>query len=670
MLETMRCTPLRALHSRLVALALLLCAFTAAPALSAAPGATQTAAAKSVAEGELEIVVEDHARFSRTRHFLKTAQGRLELQFERAADAKALRAGSRVRVGGTQSGPMMLLSTTDSAATTVTSPAPLTNTFGEKAAAVLLVNFVDDRSQPYTLAQANDVVFNQVSNFLKENSFQQTWLRGSSFGWLPLAIAKTCDGSAIDSAGRQAAAAAGIDLSGYGRVVYVFPSNAACGWAGMANLGGTLPLVWINGWLTLENVGHEMGHTFGLRHAHSLECGASAVGSACTTWEYGDTIDIMGNTAAGHFSAFAKERLGWLNYQTQPTITTVQASGRYAIEAYSATPGGLPKALKIPRGTDPTTGATLWYFVEYRQPIGFDSSLAAWTNANFLRGLVVRSASGTDTDSGAQLDMTPNSSTGDDWADAALPFGQAYSDASGGVMIVAVSANGSSAQVDVTLSAVASCSRAAPALALTASAVSAAPGGTLTYTATLTNKDGSGCGASVFNLSPTVPSGWSTTLGASAISIAAGATSTTSWTVSSPTSATAGNYGVALSATNAAATLYSAGANATYTVAATTSTLSTSVSTDKASYRPGDTVSATARVTSGSSTVAGASVNLVFTRADGSTVTKKVTTDAAGNATTSYKISRRDPSGSWRVTDSAGYAGVTSAAASAAFVVQ
>ncbi len=652
---------------RLLAISVLTYALSSSSALAAPATAKQVAGSRAVAEGVLEIVVEDHAKFSRTRHFLNTASGRLELQFDKGGEPKGLRAGSKLRVSGSQSGSVMMLTTTDSTALAVTATAPLPNTFGEQSVAVLLVNFTDDRSQPYTLAQTNDLVFNQVSSFLMENSFQQTWLRGASFGWLPLPISKTCDGSTINTYGRQAAADAGIDLSGFGRVIYVFPSNSTCGWAGMANVGGTLPSIWINGWLTLENVGHETGHTFGLRHAHSLECGATAVGAACTTWEYGDTIDIMGNTAAGHFDAFAKERLGWLNNKTQPTITTVQASGRYAIEAYSAAPGGLPKALKIPRGTDPTTGATLWYYIEYRQPIGFDTTLAAWTNSNFLRGLVVRSGSDTDANSGLQLDMTPNSSSVDDWADAALPFGQAYTDATGGVMITAVSASGGSAQVDVTLSAPVGCTRAVPVVALSGGASSVTAGTTVNYNLTVTNKDSSGCGNSVFNLGAITPSGWNASLAATSVNISPGASMSTTLAATSPLGTAAGSYTVSASAANAAASPYAASATAHYAVAAT---LSTSVVTDKTSYKPGNTVNATAKVTSGASAVVGATVSFLFTKADGSTVQKTATTDTNGNALASYKLGRKDPAGTWQVKDSASYTGVTSAPASSAFTVQ
>src|SRR3989454_5276368 len=149
--------------------------------------------------------------------------------------------------------------------------------------------------------------------------------------------------------------------------------NSGCGYSGMAQIGG--PNVWINGNLELKVVGHELGHVLGLYHSHALECGATTLGTNCSVWEYGDVLDIMGNTAAGHFNAFQKERLGWLGYGVSPPITTVQGGGTYALDPYEADGSGA-NALKILQSTDPTTGKKTWYYVEYRQAIGFDNFLS------------------------------------------------------------------------------------------------------------------------------------------------------------------------------------------------------------------------------------------------------------------------------------------------------
>jgi hypothetical protein len=86
--------------------------------------------------------------------------------------------------------------------------------------------------------------------------------------------------------------------------------------------------------------------------------------------------------ARAHFTAFQKERLGWLNAGVSPPITTVVSDGTYTLETYESAGSG-PKALKILKSTDPSTGKRTWYYVESRQAIGFDAFLATdWYTAS------------------------------------------------------------------------------------------------------------------------------------------------------------------------------------------------------------------------------------------------------------------------------------------------
>ncbi len=632
--------------------------------------ATAAHAAPAVAEGRLEIVVEDHATFSRTRHFLHTANGRLELQVKEAP--RHWRAGAKLRVKGDLSGPVMLLSTTEANAATVVAAAPLANTLGEQKIGVLLVNFTDDRSQPFTLAQVHDMVFNQLNGYVRENSFQKTWIAGNSWGWLNLPVAKTCNGLTINNEARLAAANAGIDLSSYGRLVFVFPTNYSCGWSGMANVGGAQPSIWINGWLQLKTFAHELGHSFGLMHAHAQDCGSTSVGTTCTVDEYGDTIDAMGGQAGGHYDAFNKEQLGWLGSGAttptsgQPVVASISASGRYSLETYSTPAGTLPKALKLPRGVDPATGAMRWYYIEYRQAVGADAVLANWPATNYLRGLVIRTATQDDSNSGQLLDMSPNSSPDRDWEDAALLFGQSFTDTAAGVTLVAVAGNAVGAQVDITLNSPATCTRAAPALALSSAQGSVAAGGTKTYSVSVSNRDSAGCAASDFDLNGTLPAGFNASLASSRLSVAPGASAATNWAVTALAATPAGSYALSLQASNASAGGPAGVASAQLVVAAD---LMTAVNTDKGQYLRGDTVVATAVVSSGGVMLAGAAVSFVFIKPDGATFTKTALTDAAGRATLRYRLTRKDPVGAWQLQSRVNLGGA-SAQASGTFTVQ
>lgn len=518
--------------------------------------------AEGEVEGELETAYEDDDTSSRLVYALRSGGRRLELRF--AADFPELPTGARVRVRGVEIDGTLALSSGDTSVQVVS--VPPAETFGEQRTAVLLVNFqTNPGAMPWTLDDARSRVFGATSDFFRENSSQQTWLAGEAFGWYTLPIDPTCSGSAISSAADQAVTDAGIDLSSYTRYVYVFPYVSGCGWSGKGTVGGTPSRTWINGSFTSKVAGHELGHNFGLFHSHALECGATTLGDNCLSDEYGDTLDIMGNPSSGHLSAFQKERLGWLNYAASPPIATINADGTYELEPYE-TAGGGPKALKIAKSTDATTGATTWYYVEFRQAIGFDAFLSS--NTNVLTGVVVHTGAESSGDTGYLLDMTPSSASSGDRNDPALVVGQTFSDPASGVTIDTLWANGTGAGVRVSLAA-SQCAHANPTLALSPSESQwVAPGTPVTYTVTVTNHDGTECGASIFDLSTTVPSGWIATFAAAALSIEPGSSGSTTLTVTSSSSAADGFYTVDAVASNDEAPAYSGSSSATYVVSA------------------------------------------------------------------------------------------------------
>ncbi len=618
-------------------------------------------------EGTLEVLHEDRPQGGRYLYYLNTGDRRLKLRLKLGrSDAHKAdhQTGDRVRVRGQQLGATMALDGAGNGIETLSRVLP--NTFGAQKTLVLLVNFPDNPSQPYTTAYAADVVFNTTSNFHYENSYQQTWLTGDVRGWFTLPMSgATCDFNAIYFAARQAATDNGINLADYNRFIYAFPQTSSCGWWGLGTVGGNPSHAWINGSLQLRVVGHETGHNLGLYHSHALECGPVTIGSAgCSSIEYGDTVDIMG-TAAGHYNAYQKEWLGWLGFGASPPLTTATTDGLYTIDNYE-TVGSNPKAVKVLKSTNPITGARDWYYIEHRQAIGFDGDLAG--NANVVSGVVIHSGSEASADTSYLLDMTPATSS---WFDPALSIGQTFEDPDSGVTISVLSADSAGATISVTYNAP-QCLPANPSVSLSSSPAAVQPGVTATYNLTITNND-SGCSTASFSLQPSVPAGWTTNLPGALVSIAPKSSATLSLQVTSAATASSGSYSITVTAAHSDNADLSASASAAYTVAGGATSVNLSLMPPPAAaYSRKKAVPLSARVTSNGQPVPGAPVSFTITKPDGSVVSASYATKKNGQAAFKYRTTMIDPVGIYWVSAGASVPGTAASAGlvTTSFVMQ
>jgi hypothetical protein len=639
---------------------------TASPAQSqAAPNQGQAVQL----EGELEILYQD---FKDGRHplsySLKRSDGtRVPLQFVKEPPTHLL-TDDHVRASGQLSNGSLILysgstsltkttttSTAGDATGTSTTSIPVPNTFGAQYTLVILVNFQDDVVQPFTVTDAQNLFFGTVNNFILENSYNQTSITGDVVGWytIPVSIT-TCDTVQIATAAKNAATAAGANLSAYTRYAYVFPYNSVCGWAGASYVGGNPSQSWINGALSSHTVSHELGHAFGLWHSHLLDCGTTAtICSSGTIDEYGDLMDVMGvpQTPSPDYNAFQKERLGWLNYGASPSIQTVTASGTYTINPYELSGSG-PNALKIFKGNDPTTGAKMWYYLESRQAIGFDSFLTSsniYYTQNETTGVLFHVGTDGNGNSSDLIDTTPATPTYDWWFDPSLAVGQSFQDSTAGVTFTTTAVSSADATVQITINGNGSaCAASNPTVSVSPSQSQYVTSGTaVNFTVSVKDNDNSSCAPATFNLGDALPSGWSGVWSAAALSLSPGTSGSATLTVTSAVGTADGSYNLAVSATNASASTYGGTATAAYVIS--TAPLSISLTTNQSSYLPGQTVGISVSLLYGTLPDAGASVSATVTAPSGKTTTLSGTTGSNGVASLNYKLSNHAPAGTYQV---------------------
>lgn len=595
--------------------------------------------------GELEVVVEDERSDWRTLYYLNVGKEKLSLHFTKDLN-QDLTSGSRVSVRGVRSGNRITVEDLvdqklDNAAAAAGDQllSTVPNTTGEHKVLVILVNFQDLQTQPYTAADARDVTFNTTSNFYRENSYGQTWLTGDVYGWYTIPVSSTnCDTTAIANYAQQAAANAGANLSAYSHYVYAFPANS-CTFTGRGSIGGSPSQAWINGWYELGTVGHELGHNFGLNHSRAMDCGSVVIGGTCTINEYGDSFDLMGASSTGHFNSYQKERLGWLNSVGSPPIQTVTTSGTYFVDAYE--PGGTNyKALKVLKSYDPATGTRTWYYIELRTTTGFDATVSP--NPAWLNGMVVHTGSDTNPQDIYLLDMTPATAS---WDDATLMTGQSFTDSAAGVTFTTVSAGSTGAWVQISIGA-AACTRANPTVSVSPAQTGWLSSGTAyTYTLTVKNNDSTGCAASNFSTNATVPNGWSG--GSGTLNLSPGATASAAVVVTSPANTSDGNYGVQLRASNVSDPSSVASSAATYSIV---SRLNVTDASNSARYSRTQKATITATVSAAGSAVPNASVRFTLTKPGGLVVTQNAVTGTNGVATFVYTFNKRtDPIGTYQV---------------------
>jgi len=281
-----------------------------------------------------------------------------------------------------------------------------TKTKGNVRIAAILITFYDDPQnsvyiddQPVkSSADLSDFLFESprsLNAYIREASYGKMWLSGEVFG--PFEIPVESPSEENTRACRVfdevvAAADGSIDFSLFDIILIVYPrvknENGQfvnfCEFQGLSGSrsnytydDGVLShaVMWINGFVNLHILAHELGHLMGLGHANAWKPDPSK------KWPYtygsrvecGDPYSVMGYdkapgyTGPGQFSASEKDTIGWFEDNNVMSITK---AGSYRVRLApleQVTDALITVKVKLNK----------WqcYFLEYRRATGFDAHL-------------------------------------------------------------------------------------------------------------------------------------------------------------------------------------------------------------------------------------------------------------------------------------------------------
>jgi hypothetical protein len=315
--------------------------------------------------------------------------------------------GSQVTVTGTPLDPDTLTVATLQVRVAAAAPAATAAVRGTTRALVLRAFWGPRPPARPTRAATRRKVITTSAAWFGEVSHGRYSVSGAVTPWLRVPRPSSCLGGSAN-VGNQALDAAerrGFRLSSFQRFILYMPCDAG-GTLGYAALPGRTVVLFDLGKIVVV---HEQGHNLGLYHASSRRCfrgGRPVMWSRrCRVNEYGDAFDAMGNRRAGHYNAYYKARLGWLNRRA--TVTSTQT---IRLAPYERGRGF--KAIRLRAGR-----ATYW--LEYRTRTGADAQMLPGTQGVQIRLQVGQRSQ--------LLDAAPRSRVGlDPFADSHLAEGRSW----------------------------------------------------------------------------------------------------------------------------------------------------------------------------------------------------------------------------------------------------
>lgn len=255
-------------------------------------------------------------------------------------------------------------------------------TTGEIKIAVILVNFSSDTSQLFTHEQVQQAFFGEtesLKSYYRENSYNQLNYTGDIFGYytIPFSNENCLQDYQWGQSASQAARDAGVVLERYDIISYVFNTNNGIQYCN-SHVGGEYWTTVYNHRIRLGTLVHEFGHTLGLYHANSRSCGSKYIDeyNLCIENEYGDISDVMGfGSYTDPLPQFKAKQKVFERWMPESRIQTITQSGTYTVNRVKPDSTTV-QALRILKSeSHEEFSLPEYYFIEYKQKVGLDSSL-------------------------------------------------------------------------------------------------------------------------------------------------------------------------------------------------------------------------------------------------------------------------------------------------------
>lgn len=213
----------------------------------------------------------------------------------------------------------------------------------------------------FTNGKSTNVYYGEVSYGIET-------MAGKVFGPYQITMPNGCNVDQIVNQAEDAMAEKGHDPSQFRQMMYYFPADLGCDFAGLAETGSPdnpARRSWYSGSFGCIVRNQELGHNYGMGHSHAYSCPATPDGfdhppyEDCDHVEYGHPYDPMGD-GCGHMNVVQKTFMGWIE---GCNVTTTTSSGTFNLMPVELPCNGT-QALRFPAYDG------RYYYLEYRAGVG------------------------------------------------------------------------------------------------------------------------------------------------------------------------------------------------------------------------------------------------------------------------------------------------------------